>query len=47
MSHDFVLLKSDTLKNDRGVVLAAVKQNRNALMYASDALKKDPKLIRN
>ncbi len=37
-------ITSEALQADREIVLAAVKQNRRALKYASEALKADSEL---
>ena len=36
---------SKELKNDKNMVLLAVKSNGNALKYASEELQKDPEII--
>jgi hypothetical protein len=36
---------SDSIKNDREVVLAAIKYNRNALCFASDEMKNDREVV--
>lgn len=38
-------LADETLKKDKEIVLAAVKQNGMALMYADKTLKKDKEIV--
>ena len=47
MKKDGLALKEadSFLQNDKLIVLAAVKQNGDALQYASDDLKKDPEVV--
>lgn len=43
-----LLLKhaSDAIKNNRAIVIAAVKQNKDAIHFASQELQRDPEIIR-